>query len=236
MIRPFTFITMVLAASSGAYLFGVKHRAQLLDDQLAQIAEQSRLDGQRIRVLQAQWALEIDPTRLQQLATRFTSLQPMQPAQLVTFTALQADLPPAGYAQAGSAAPGATVPGSAPVLVTGAATPAAAALPMPPAPPPATTIAFEAVVQSLRVTSHSSLHLAAARSVADLAPPRPLYTPPPRPPASPASALLPAPPPAPAGPIGAEIVPVRSAPPADDGGSLLGMAAPPPAGGNGGAN
>jgi hypothetical protein len=236
MIRPFTFITMVLAASSGAYLFGVKHRAQLLDDQLAQIAEQSRLDGQRIRVLQAQWALEIDPTRLQQLATRFTSLQPMQPAQLVTFTALQADLPPAGYAQAGSAAPGATVPGSAPVLVTGAATPAAAALPMPPAPPPATTIAFEAVVQSLRVTSHSSLHLAAARSVADLAPPRPLYTPPPRPPASTASALLPAPPPAPAGPIGAEIVPVRSAPPADDGGSLLGMAAPPPAGVNGGAN
>jgi hypothetical protein len=35
---------------------------------------------------------------LQQLATQFTQLQPMQPAQLVTLAALQTTLPPAGSA------------------------------------------------------------------------------------------------------------------------------------------
>jgi len=98
MIRPFTFITMLLAAGSGAYLFAVKHHAQMLDDQIADISQASRLDAQRIRVLQAQWALETDPTRLQQLASQFTQLQPMQPAQLVTLAALKTSLPPAGSA------------------------------------------------------------------------------------------------------------------------------------------
>lgn len=96
MIRPFTLITMLLAAGSGAYLFAVKHHAQMLDDQIAGISQDSRLDAQRIRVLQAQWALETDPTRLAQLAAQFTNLQPMQPAQLVTLAALQTSLPAAG--------------------------------------------------------------------------------------------------------------------------------------------
>jgi hypothetical protein len=102
MIRPFTLITMLLAAGSGAYLFAVKHHAQLLDDQIASVSQASRLDGQRIRVLQAQWALETDPTRLQQLATQFTHLQPMRPAQLVTLAALKFSLPAPGSAPPGS--------------------------------------------------------------------------------------------------------------------------------------
>ena len=95
MIRALTVITMLTAAGSGAYLFAVKHRAQVLDDQLASVAQASRLDAQRIRVLQAQWALEIDPTRLSQLAGQFTALQPMKPAQLMTLASLKADLPQA---------------------------------------------------------------------------------------------------------------------------------------------
>lgn len=98
MIRPLTLLTVVLAAASGAYLFAVKHRAQVLDDQLAAVAQESRLDGQRIRVLQAQWALEIDPTRLSHLAGQFTTLQPVKPDQLVTLAALRQVLPPAGVA------------------------------------------------------------------------------------------------------------------------------------------
>lgn len=98
MIRPLTLITMLLAAVSGAYLFAVKHRAQMLDEQIANISQASRLDAQRIRVLQAQWALETDPTRLQQLAAQFTDLQPMQPAQLITLAALRSSLPAPGSA------------------------------------------------------------------------------------------------------------------------------------------
>ena len=111
MIRPFTLLTALLAMGAGAYLFAVKHRAQVLDDQLATVTEQSRLDGQRIRVLQAQWALEIDPTRLGQLATQFTTLQPMKPAQLVTLAALAHVLPAPG-----TAAPGQNPQGAMPSL------------------------------------------------------------------------------------------------------------------------
>ncbi len=111
MIRPFTLLTALLAMGAGAYLFAVKHRAQVLDDQLATVTEQSRLDGQRIRVLQAQWALEIDPTRLGQLAARFTTLQPMKPAQLVTLAALANTLPAPG-----TPAPGQNPQGTAPSL------------------------------------------------------------------------------------------------------------------------
>jgi hypothetical protein len=131
MIRPFTLITMLLAAISGAYLFAVKHRAQVLDDQIAQIADQSRLDAQRIRVLQAQWALEIDPTRLAQLAGQFTTLQPMKPAQLVTLAALRTSLPPPV-----SPPPGSNPADSAPMpaVVADAAAPT---MPLPPDPAPA---------------------------------------------------------------------------------------------------
>ncbi|HQT63357.1 MAG: hypothetical protein B7Z75_00135 [Acidocella sp. 20-57-95] len=96
MIRPLTLLTMMLAAGSGAYLFAVKHKAQVLDDQLASVAQQTRLDEQRIRVLQAQWALETAPPRLKQLAAQFTDLQPMKPAQLVTLASLETSLPPPG--------------------------------------------------------------------------------------------------------------------------------------------
>jgi hypothetical protein len=104
MIRPVTLIAAALFALSGAYLFAVKHRAQVLDDQLASVTQTTRLDEQRIRVLQAQWALEADPSRLAQLSTEFTNLQPMKPNQLVTLASLGSALP----------APGSAVPGQNP--------------------------------------------------------------------------------------------------------------------------
>jgi hypothetical protein len=233
MIRPFTIIAMLLAAGSGAYLFAVKHRAQVLDDQLAAVAEQSRQDGQRIRVLQAQWALEIDPTRLGQLAAQFTDLQPMKPAQLVTITSLQASLPPVD-----SAAPGSNPEGDAPQLnlQQGADQPVASAtpvLPLPPAPAPAPDLlasaasppppmmqpaspppAIRAAHAVPRVThSSSALHFAGAEL------PRP----------APLNQNVPH-----MAPMGAQVMSVKAvSTPVDSGvatGSLLGMAAnmPPP--------
>lgn len=208
MIRPFTLITMLLAAGSGAYLFAVKHRAQVLDDQLAAVAQQSRLDAQRIRVLQAQWALEIDPTRLNQLSAQFTSLQPMQPTQLVTLAALRDTLPPSG-----SAAPGANPAGDAQPLPAldevAAGTPVAEAgsgsgLPLPPDPPPlllASALAAPSVAvrhAGLRQVSHSVLHV--TRYAANLPPPQPY-----RPAASLAGATLAA-----NAPIGAQVMSVKA--------------------------
>jgi hypothetical protein len=198
MIRPFTLITMMLAMLSGAYLFAVKHRAQLLDDQLSAVADQTRQDEQRIRVLQAQWSLEIDPTRLSRLAHQFTSLQPMRPAQLTTLTNLASALP----------APGSLAPGANPVApmpdmpqTAAAAAPAsvasaspAASLPLPPPAQPAALrlasaearpespqgrpaaphVQRNAAVKEHRSPSHS--HVATDEFAENLPPPRPVHS------------------------------------------------------------
>jgi hypothetical protein len=128
MIRPFTLLTAVIFLLSGAYMFAIKHRAEATEVRIAQIDQQSRLDAQRIRVLQAQWALETDPDRLSQLAGAFTTLTPMKPAQLVTLAALAQALPAPG-----SAVPGQNPADNTPLTVpdVAAATPATA-LPLPP--------------------------------------------------------------------------------------------------------
>jgi hypothetical protein len=122
MIRPLTFITALMFVLSGAYLFAVKHRSQTLDDQIAQVSQATRLDEQRIRVLQAQWALEVDPSRLQQLSTEFTTLQPMKPSQMMTLASLRSALPPVG-----GSAPGGNPENTMPVADTAVATNAAGA-------------------------------------------------------------------------------------------------------------
>lgn len=103
-VRPFTLLTGLMFAFSGAYLFVVKHQSQSLEDRLGQLAQTSRADEQAIRVLKAQWALEADPTRIAALAAEFTQLKPMKPSQLVTLASLASSLP----------APGSPVPYSNP--------------------------------------------------------------------------------------------------------------------------
>jgi hypothetical protein len=201
MIRPFTFITMLLAALSGAYLFAVKHRAQVLDDQLAAVRQATQLDEKNVRVLQAQWASEIDPTRLKQLAAAFSPLQPMKPAQLVTLAALRDALPPPE-----SPAPAENPAAPAPAVIADAAPPpslaaaitVAPALPLPPpaapmpaAPPP---VAPTAAAPRLLLASASprpvarvaraaarpqrvgASHLASGEWADSLPPPQPLVT------------------------------------------------------------
>ncbi len=95
-VRPFTFLTGLLFALSGAYLFVVKHQSHSLEDQMQHSAAAIRRDEEAIRVLKAQWALEADPSRIAALAAQFTRLQPMKPGQLVTLASLAQRLPPPG--------------------------------------------------------------------------------------------------------------------------------------------
>jgi hypothetical protein len=235
MIRPLTFLSVLAFIISGAYMFAVKHRAEMLDDQLAQVSQATRLDEQRIRVLQAQWALEVDPSRLAQLSSAFTTLQPMRPGQLVTLADLRGVLPPPG-----SAVPGENPQNSVAPMPNAADAPiaqAAPVLPLPPAPAPlrlarATATASEAApavatdrladVETLlrSLPRHPHPHRAVARH--EYASARPL-----------GGSLL-----APLGEnsvplalMGAQVMSVRAvapapaaAAPADTGGSMLGMA------------
>jgi hypothetical protein len=245
MIRPFTLITLLLAAGSGAYLFAVKHHAQMLDDQIAEISQESRLDAQRIRVLQAQWALETDPTRLQQLAAQFTALQPMQPAQLVTVAALRSSLPvpgtaaPSGNPELGQMLPGldgAAPDAPQPDAVQLAATQALVFVGGLPLPPPPAPVSPRVVVASaagpaagaptpLRRKRRASHALQAGTELAEASPPPADHGF-----AAPDGAIFRA------VPISAQVVPARAVLPpapqtaADESGSVLGMAAnlPPP--------
>jgi hypothetical protein len=223
MIRPFTLITMLLAAGSGAYLFAVKHRAQVLDDQLASVDSKAQQDAQRITVLQAQWALETDPTRLAALAKQFSPLQPMKPVQLVTLASLRATLPQPNTALPAGAAP---VPVPAPALVASAA-PAApvSGLPMPPPEAPGPAMVASAAPKithpAPRPVSHSALHMADTRLAQDLPAPRALSATPRAVPRTVSHAPA---------PLGAQYVAMKAAPAAAtpasvDSGSVLGMAA-----------
>ena len=123
-VRPFTFLTALLFALSGAYLFVVKHQSQSLEAQLELSAGATRQDEEAIRVLRAQWALEADPSRIASLAAQFTGLQPMKPVQLVTLASLASELP-----EVGSSAPYSNPEDEVPGL------PGSAAVPSPMGPP-----------------------------------------------------------------------------------------------------
>lgn len=140
-IRPFTILTSMAFVLSGAMMFVVKHQSQMLDAQLSATNEATTQDEQSIRVLQAQWALEADPSRLAQLATQFTGLQPMKPGQLVTMASLGTSLP----------APGAKPPGANPEDPVPALPQLAAAVPVAPAVAVASVAPVAAPVQTAAV-------------------------------------------------------------------------------------
>jgi hypothetical protein len=229
MIRPFTLITMILAGLSGAYLFAVKHRAQTLEDQVAKIAEATRGDAAATVVLQAEWARDIDPSRLKQLAAAFSPLRPMQASQLVTLAQLQAALPAPGSAPPPGENPAAPATAALPALVADnddaqALAPSAAALPLPPpaAPAPAATVlaaprvvvasAHAVARRAMRLASRSGAtsvsHLARSEWAENLPPARPVDSPSPEPAA-----------------ISANALPASASEASDNGGSMLGMAA-----------
>jgi hypothetical protein len=112
MIRPLTLISASLFVLSGAYLFAVKERSQVLENKIAQVAQATRLDEQSVRILQAQWALEVAPSRLQQLAANFTTLQPMKPSQMVALQQLAALLPAPNSPVPGGSQPAPALPSS----------------------------------------------------------------------------------------------------------------------------
>ncbi len=188
-IRPFTIISGLAFVLSGAVMFVVKHQSQMLESQISDVNEATTRDQQSIRVLQAQWALEADPSRLAALAAQFTGLQPMKPGQLVTMADLGTSLPAAGAKPPGknpedpvpdlpqlAAAAPAAVPATTPAAATAvaAATPAAPVQTAANMPPPALTppaIAPAAAQAPAPVSASAPVHLAAAAAATPAAVP-----------------------------------------------------------------
>jgi len=94
MIRPFTCVCMVLAGTSGLYLYQAKHRVQLLDREITNTIHATETARERIGVLRAEWTLQNDPERLAQLADRFLALKTVTPGQFTSMAELDKRLPP----------------------------------------------------------------------------------------------------------------------------------------------
>lgn len=157
MIRPLTCICMLMAAGSGLYLYQTKHRAQLLDREIAHNLKQIDQTKERIGVLKGEWALLNEPERLADLARQHLALHTLAPAQFVALAdlgnRLPAPLPPgtnvnmaldqpavpatAAISMAAGKPGPSVAPSQRPAVAAAATTPAMqlAALPQPALPP-----------------------------------------------------------------------------------------------------
>jgi hypothetical protein len=103
MIRPFTCLCLLAAFGSGMYLYAEKHRAELLERQIARVMHETEAARQRAGLLRADWALLNDPTRLQDMADKYLALKPMAPSQFVQLADLSNHLPAVVVAPPGGA-------------------------------------------------------------------------------------------------------------------------------------
>ncbi|MGB0571809.1 MAG: cell division protein FtsL [Alphaproteobacteria bacterium] len=117
MIRPTSFILMVLAAAAGGALFQVAFEVSELDDELAQLNRDIRNDRDAIHVLRAEWSFLNQPERLEELTRRHLDLLPVTGGQIAGTGAVpvlpQAELPTTGSNIAGVVTP-AAIPAAAP--------------------------------------------------------------------------------------------------------------------------
>jgi hypothetical protein len=95
MIRPLTFVSLIVAAGAGLHLYQVKHSVSMLDRELREVNRQTELVRERTQILRAEWALLNEPDRLRQVAQRHLALEPMAPAQFIREAELERRLPAA---------------------------------------------------------------------------------------------------------------------------------------------
>ena len=99
MIRPFTCLCLVLAAGSGLFLYQTKHRAQMLDRDIAKTMKTTDMTRARAGLLRAEYQLLNDPGRLSELAgSLMPTLKNTEPRQFTTVAELNRRLPPIGLA------------------------------------------------------------------------------------------------------------------------------------------
>ncbi|MCA3323870.1 MAG: hypothetical protein INF75_14960 [Roseomonas sp.] len=95
MIRPLTFVSLIIAAGAGLHLYQVKHSVSMLDRELREVNRQTEVVRERTQILRAEWALLNEPDRLRQVAQRHLALEPMAPAQFIREAELERRLPAA---------------------------------------------------------------------------------------------------------------------------------------------
>jgi hypothetical protein len=95
MIRLGTFVWLALLTMIGVGLYQVELGVLAKESELRQINRQIDSNREATHVLEAEWSYLNDPTRLADLARRYTDLSPATPTQIAGFDRL-VPRPPAG--------------------------------------------------------------------------------------------------------------------------------------------
>jgi len=81
-IRPLTLVSVLGACAVGLGLYMVKYEVQDLKDELSATNRQIVHERESLHVLNAEWSLLNDPSRLSRLAQRYLGMSPVTPAQI----------------------------------------------------------------------------------------------------------------------------------------------------------
>lgn len=86
MLKTVDIVLVALMLCATAWTFGVKHEAELMEEQLRLVEREIAHERDTITLLEADWSLLNQPYRLQRLATAFEAelgLKPFEPTQIV---------------------------------------------------------------------------------------------------------------------------------------------------------
>lgn len=84
MIRPFTFLCLIMFFGSGLYLYTAKHKALLLDHEIGRLVHEAQETRARATLLNAEYDLLCAPDRLTELSSQVLALQSTSPGQFST--------------------------------------------------------------------------------------------------------------------------------------------------------
>ncbi|MCE9650863.1 MAG: hypothetical protein K8R18_14680 [Parvibaculum sp.] len=89
MIRVFSIVLVVAVIALSIGLYDIKYRAEAAEKRAERIERDIASEQEGIRVLRAEWSYLNQPERIQELAKRYTELEPLKASQIGSF----ADVP-----------------------------------------------------------------------------------------------------------------------------------------------
>jgi hypothetical protein len=86
MLKTIDVVLIAVMISAAAWTYQIKHQAETVEAELAQVERRIALEKETIQLLEADWSLLDQPPRLQRLVQAFETelqLKPMRPDQVV---------------------------------------------------------------------------------------------------------------------------------------------------------
>ena len=88
MFKTFDMVLIGVMVAAAAFTYQTKHQTEDMMREIRKVEQQIRFEEETIDLLNADWALLTQPSRMQTMAESFSGeleLKPMEPGQLTTF-------------------------------------------------------------------------------------------------------------------------------------------------------